>query len=240
MSVLLLSMNCFAEENQGTSKLEETKLKTEAKTLAPIEEGKQYIPLMILPSPDKELIEFFSFNSPSCFKFEIESHGYQTISKTLPEGIKFKRYHLENFGKLSMELAQAWAVANVLGIEDKVYDELYTAIQKNKSVKTADDIKTVFANLGINAETYDKTKNGFLVKAFMAQQTDAINSLQPKYIPSFFVNRKFFINLSELDNTNTESIINDYIRIIAYLDQLETKTEPAIPEVQPEVIPEKK
>ncbi|WP_081297042.1 DsbA family protein [Gilliamella sp. App4-10] len=216
ISVLLSSVSCFADGGKTTAKADTSK-PTIANVQTPIELGKQYATLPTNPSPDKEVIEFFSFNCPSCFRFEIQHQGSQTIGKALPEGVKFRRYHLEDFGPLAKELAQAWAVANVLGIEDKASDALYNAVQKDKTIKTADDIKMVFEKLGISAEEFDKTKDNFLVKAFMAQQADAIKEMKPESIPTVIVNRKFYIVTNQLNRTSDEEFINDYARVTAFV-----------------------
>ncbi|MCO6536757.1 MAG: DsbA family protein [Gilliamella sp.] len=216
ISILLFSVNCFANESPTI-----TKADTSANAFEPIELGKQYAALPTNPSPDKEVIEFFSFNCPSCFRFEIQNQGPQTISKALPEGVKFKRYHLEDFGPLAKDLAQAWAVANVLGIEDKASDALYNAVQKDKTIKTADDIKAVFEKLGVSNEVYDKTKDSFLVKSFMAQQADAIKEMKPDSIPTVIVNRKFFIIANQLNVTSDDAFINDYARVTAFVAGLD-------------------
>ena len=218
MGVLLFSVNCFADDS-STNAISNTS-QTTATTQAPIEEGKQYIVLPTYPSPEKEVIEFFSFNCPSCFRFETKYHGTNLIAKALPEEMKVKRYHLLDFGSLAMELSEAWAIANVLGIEDKASEALYNAVQKDRTIKTADDIKTVFAKLGVDEETYEKTKNSFLVKAFMAQQADAIKEMQPSSIPSIIVNRVFYINSSGLDSSSDEAYIADYVRVAAFLSNI--------------------
>ncbi|WP_081300186.1 DsbA family protein [Gilliamella sp. Choc5-1] len=220
MSVLLSSVSCFADEGKTTTKAEASQAAT-ANTQAPIELDKQYIVLPTNPSPDKEVIEFFSFNCPSCFRFEVQNQGPQAIGKALPKGVKFKRYHLESFGPLAKELAQAWAVANVLGIEDKASGALYNAIQKDKIIKKADDIKAVFEKLGVSGEDFDKTKEGFLVKAFMVQQAEAIKEMKPESIPTVIVNRKFYIVPNGLDMASEEAFINDYARVTAFVAGLD-------------------
>lgn len=219
MGVLLFSVNCFADDS-STNAISNTSQIT-ATTQAPIEEGKQYIVLPTYPSPEKEVIEFFSFNCPSCFRFETKYHGTNLIAKALPEEMKVKRYHLLDFGSLAMELSEAWAIANVLGIEDKASEALYNAVQKDRTIKTADDIKIIFAKLGVDEETYEKTKNSFLVKAFMAQQADAIKEMQPSSIPSIIVNRKFYINSSGLDTSKDDAYIADYVRVANFLASLD-------------------
>ncbi|TSJ88677.1 protein disulfide oxidoreductase DsbA [Gilliamella apicola] len=226
IGVLLTSVTCFAEDVTTDTKNETQPATASAATqLAPIESGKQYGVLPFQPSPDKEVVEFFSFNCPSCFRFESEYHVPDEISKALPNGTKFKRYHLENFGPLAKELAEAWAIANVLGIEDKVSNALYKAVQTDHKIKTADDIKAVFADLGVDTEKFEKTKQNFLVKAFMAQQNEAIKQLVPDSIPTVVVNRKFFVNSRGLNTSNTTDFVKDYARVTAYLVDLDPNVE---------------
>lgn len=221
ISVLLFSVTCFATENVALDNA------SSASTPAPIELNKQYIELPTLISPEKEVIEFFSFNCPSCFRFEVDFHGVKTISETLPEGVKFKRYHLDNFGPLAPELAEAWAIANVLGVQDKITEPFYNAIQRDRTLKTADDIKAIFASIGVDNDTFDKTKNNFLVNAFMAQQAEALKELQPSTIPTVVVNRKYYINPQGLNNSSSEAVIEDYARVATYLVDMTPKAEPA-------------
>lgn len=222
IGVLAYSMSCFAESvpaNTTSESQQATSVSTPAEES--ITKGIQYGVLPTSPSPDKEVVEFFSFNCPSCRVFENDYHGAQLIAKTLPKDVNFKRYHLNNFGPLAKELSEAWAVANVLGIEDKVEDVFYKAMQTDKKIKTAEDIKTVFADLGVDAQTYDKTKDSFLVKTFLSQQADAINELQPGSIPLVVVNRKFFVNSSGLNKDSNEAFINDYAKVTAFLTTLD-------------------
>ncbi|MBC9131883.1 DsbA family protein [Frischella sp. Ac48] len=184
-----------------------------------ITDGKQYYKLAKFASPEKEVIEFFSFNCSSCFKLERTYKINETITSNLPKNIKFKRYHLNNFGPLAEELSQAWAIANVLGIQNEIASDLYDGIQLDKTIKTADDIKGVFINLGIDEAKYESMKDNFLVKAFEVQQNEARDELQPTSIPSFFVNRLYIINSQGLDATSYETYIKDYSRVINFLLQ---------------------
>jgi protein dithiol oxidoreductase (disulfide-forming) len=222
IGVLVTSMTCFAEDAPANTKNDAQPTTTSAASqFAPIKIGQQFGVLPFQPSPDKEVVEFFSFNCPSCFRFENEYRTPDAIAKALPPDAKLKRYHLENFGPLAKELSEAWAVANVLGIEDKASDALYKAVQVDGKVKTAGDIKAVFADLGVDAEQFDKTKDGFLAKAFMVQQTEAIKYLRPESIPKVIVNRKFFINSSGLNTRTVPDYVKDYARVAAYLVDLD-------------------
>ncbi|WP_176701272.1 DsbA family protein, partial [Gilliamella sp. wkB108] len=221
ISALLFSINCLADEPNNAAQVA-----TESNAPAPIEVGKQYFALPTYPSPNKEVIEFFSFNSPSSFRFETQYHFSQVLSKAMPEGVTFKRYHIIDYGSLGLDLSQAWAVANVLNMQDEVSEALYTAVQKDRKIKSLEDIKAVFETLGVNGETYDKTVDSFLAKAFMAQQVDAINEMQPDSVPLVIVNRKYFINGPALDRTSGENFANDYARVAVYLSNLDNKSKP--------------
>lgn len=205
LSVIIFSFNVFANELPADSKL------------AKIEEGKQYVMLNKLPSPEKEVVEIFSFNCPSCYRVDNEFKIGEVIKNNLPEGVKFKKYSLNSYGPLAMELSEAWAIANILGIEKEVAKNIYNGIQIDRTIKTPDDIKKVFANLGVDDSKYESMKTNFLVKAFMIQQEQAAKELQTQSIPSFYVNGKYMINARGLDQTSIESSIKDYSRVSNYL-----------------------
>lgn len=184
---------------------------------APIEDGKQYFVLQKFPSPQKEVVEIFSFNCSACYIFDTQVKGAELIKESLPEGVVFKKYNLESFGANGAALSEGWAVANILNIQDKFSDAMYNAIHKERSIKSADDIINVFVKLGVSEEEYNKTKNSLPAKMFMAQQATAISELKPASIPTLFVNGKYAINQRGLDASSNEAIMKDYVRVINYL-----------------------
>lgn len=185
-----------------------------------IEEGVQYFALQKSIAPEKEVIEFFSFNCANCYVLELNFKLIDSIKNNLPKNVKFKKYSLNDFGPLAQELSQAWAIANILGISDKVSEELYNGIHRDKTIKNENDIKNVFANLGVDNEKYENMKKDFLVKAFIIQQEQAKNKLKPAYIPTFYINGKYFINPKGLDTSSKDAAIQDYSRVINYLSLL--------------------
>jgi len=206
-SAILFSFSVFAAEVQTDE-------------LAQIKEGKQYIVLPKYAAPEKEVIEFFSFNCPSCYRLDDELKLGKIIKERLPQGVAFKKYSLSDFGPLAAELSEAWAIANILGISEDVSIDLYNGIQRDRTIKTANDIKGVFANLGVDSAKYNSMKNNFLVKSFIAQQEGARKELQPTSIPSFYVNGKYLINSNELNETSAQALVDDYSRIVNYLTTL--------------------
>jgi len=207
LSAILFSFSVFAA-------------KVQTNELAQIEEGKQYIVLPKFAAPEKEVVEFFSFNCPSCYRLDDELKLGKTIKDRLPKDVAFKKYSLSDFGPLAPELSEAWAIANILGISEDVSVDLYNGIQRDRTIRTASDIKGVFANLGVDSDKYDSMKNNFLVKAFIAQQEAARKELQPTSIPSFYVNGKYLINIKGLNETSAQALVNDYSRTVNYLTTL--------------------
>lgn len=184
---------------------------------AKIEEGTQYTVLAKYLSPEKEVTEFFSFNCPSCYRFEQEFKGPETIANNLPQGVTFNKYHLDNFGPLAPELSEAWAIATFLDIRKDVANALYNGIQVARNIKSADDIKAVFAKLGVDSAQYDKLKSNFQVKAFLNQQKASMEELRPQSIPTIVVNGKYVIRAQGLDASTNEATINDFSRVANYL-----------------------
>lgn len=179
--------------------------------------GKQYSVLKNVKSPDKELVEVFSFNCPSCYNLDVKAQGGKVIASQIDKDITMRKYHLDSFGPLAPELSQAWAIANVLGMQDAVANDLYKGIHETRSIRSPADIEAVFVNFGVDNEQYQKMKSNFMVRTFMKQQSDVIKELGPRSIPSFFVNRLYLINPQGLNQTSTENMLLDYVRITNYL-----------------------
>jgi protein dithiol oxidoreductase (disulfide-forming) len=209
ISLLLINNSSFAAD-------------TNSDTTA-IVEGKQYTKLLQLPSQQKEVIEFFSFYCGACYMAETQFHIADVIKANLPQGAVIKKYHIENFGGLSKDLSEAWAIANVLDITDVFSKAIFEGIHRDKNITTPEDIKKVFAQLGVSSQEYESIKTNILVQSFLTQQSAAIEKLKPASVPSFYVNGKYQLNGRELNQTNEELWIKDHSRVINYLLGLDDK-----------------
>ncbi|KEY59807.1 thiol:disulfide interchange protein DsbA [Serratia sp. DD3] len=184
---------------------------------AQFSDGQQYITLKNPVPGEPKVLEFFSFYCPHCYQFEEVYHVSDTVKKSLPEGTKMTKYHVEFLGPLGKEVTQAWAVAMALGVEDKITQPMFDAIHKKQTLKTPDDIRNVFINAGVSAEQYDSALNSFVVKALVVQQQKAADDLQLRGVPAIFVNGKYMVRTEGLDASSTDTLGQQFADVVKFL-----------------------
>ncbi|PVZ81126.1 thiol:disulfide interchange protein DsbA [Serratia sp. S1B] len=184
---------------------------------AQFSDGQQYVTLDKPVAGEPQVLEFFSFYCPHCYQFEEVYHVSDTVKKALPEGTKMTKYHVEFLGPLGKEVTQAWAVAMALGVEDKITQPMFDAIQKKQTLKTPDDIRNVFINAGVSAEEYDSALNSFVVKALVVQQQKAAEDLQLRGVPAIFVNGKYMVRSEGLDANSIDTFGQQFADVVKFL-----------------------
>jgi len=180
-------------------------------------DGKQYISLNKPVTGAPQVLEFFSFYCPHCYQFEEVLHVSENVKKKLPEGVKMTKYHVEFLGPLGKELTQAWAVAMALGVEDKITDPMFAAVQKTQTVQTVADIRKVFVDAGIKGEDYDAAWNSFVVKSLVAQQEKAAADFQLQGVPAMYVDGKYMLNPQGMETSNLDVFVQQYANTVKYL-----------------------
>ncbi|MDV5227366.1 thiol:disulfide interchange protein DsbA [Providencia rettgeri] len=180
-------------------------------------EGKEYTdikqPVQNLP----QVLEFFSFYCPHCYQFENVYKVPQTVEKNLPEGVKMERYHVDFLGPLGPNLTQAWAVAMVLKVEDKVTPVLFEGIQKTQSINTPADIRNAFVKAGVSGDEYDAALNSFVVKSLVAKQQNAAQDLKLRGVPAMFVDGKYQVRNNGIAVENAADYAKEFSNVVNYL-----------------------
>lgn len=182
-------------------------------------EGKQYIALDKPAVGEPQVLEFFSFYCPHCYQFEEVYHVSDAVKKALPVGTKMTKYHVEFLGPMGKQLTQAWAVAMALGVEDKITQPMFEAVQKTQTVQTPDDIRNVFIKAGVKAEDYDAALNSFVVKSLVVQQEKAAEDLQLRGVPAVFVNGKYMVKNDGLDTSSMDAYVKQFADVVKFLSQ---------------------
>lgn len=182
-----------------------------------VTEGQQYVTLQneILESPD--VIEFFSFYCPPCAAFAGQDGVNQVVEKSLPEGKKFMKYHVNAMGKLGQELTEAWSVAYVLGVQSKVETSLFKAVQQTKTINSSEDIRNIFIEAGITAEQYDAARKSISVKALTAKQIHAAQEFQVTSTPSFYVKGKYHVRNNGIASGSNENYVTEFAEAVTLL-----------------------
>lgn len=184
---------------------------------AQFSEGDQYVKLDKSVTNEPQVLEFFSFYCPHCYEFEEVYHVSDAVRKGLPEGVKMTKYHVEFLGPLGKQLTQAWAVAMALGVEDKITQPMFEAVQKTQSVQSPEDIRDVFIKAGVSAADYDGALNSFVVKSLVVQQEKAAEDLQLRGVPAIFVNGKYMVKNDGLDTSSMDSYVQQFSHVVNFL-----------------------
>ncbi len=180
-------------------------------------EGRDYT---VLKTPVKDapaVVEFFSFYCPPCAAFTGRFFVSQAVDKILPPGEKVEKYHVSTMGSMGQELTEAWSVAKVLGVEDKVELPLFVATQVNRSVKTEANIRQVFIEAGVSESDYDAAKNSMAVRALTAKQQEAVKVYGVKGTPSFFVKGKYLVNNGAIQPSSEQDYGKSFADVVSAL-----------------------
>ncbi|MGO2369307.1 MAG: DsbA family protein [Serratia sp. (in: enterobacteria)] len=179
--------------------------------------GEQYTRLDKPVASAPAVVEFFSFYCSPCYQFADTYHVGSTVSQALPEGTKLTKYHVGLMGKLGNELTEAWSVAMVMGIEDKIEGMLFDALQKKRAINSEEDIQRVFAAAGVDAAAYENARHSLLVKGMIAKQNEAVKALDVRATPSFYVSGKYKIDNAGMSSQSIDGYAQEYAAVVRYL-----------------------
>ncbi|QKJ89106.1 Thiol:disulfide interchange protein [Paramixta manurensis] len=186
---------------------------------AQFSEGQQYVAVKPAVAGASQVTEFFSFFCPHCYQFERVYHVSDTVKKSLPEGVKVTKYHVDFLGgDFGPVVTHAWAVAMALGVEDKVTPAIFDGIQKTQTITDAASLKDAFVKAsGITPEQYDAAWNSFAVKALVSQQEKAAVDFNLQGVPAMFVNGKYMVNNGGLDTSSMDNYVQQYASVVKFL-----------------------
>ncbi|MDF0533207.1 DsbA family protein [Shewanella yunxiaonensis] len=180
-------------------------------------EGKHYTQVADKGSATPKVSEFFSFYCPHCYHMSQKYLPF--IKANLKPGVTFESKHVDFMNSaLGTEVMKSLAVMEQLGLESQLLPEMFKAIQGptpgeqfKSTVNSRDDIKAVFAKAGVDAAKYDATADSSAVNDTIKLWRQQQNDFRIDSVPTFIVNDKYMINLSEMHS------IKDLVDIINYL-----------------------
>ena len=155
-------------------------------------EGKHYKVISQTGTEKPEVLEFFSFYCPHCFKFE---PLMKAITKELPKDVKVKKNHVNFLGKhMGPQLTQAYAAADLLGVEDKIasiiFDRLHT---QRKSINGEPDVLDIFVQAGVERSEAKAALASFPVNGIVSQMNRNTEKYKIRGVPTLIVNGKYQI-----------------------------------------------
>ena len=188
------------------------------------QEGQHYTKVSETASKKPEVREYFSFYCPHCLRFE---PFFAKVKKSLPQGVKFERNHVDFLRASSPEiqfmLTKALVTAQQLKVEEKIVGAIFNYLQIQRAAVTSEkDIRNIFVINGVDGAAFDKTFKSFAVNSKAKLMKKNQNALASKRaltgVPAAFVNGKYRINIDKLDRNNLEQ---DYQNLIKYLVALD-------------------
>ncbi|HBB6967036.1 TPA: DsbA family protein [Escherichia coli] len=188
----------------------------QARAADPVE-GKDFTVLKTPVEDAPAVVEFFSFYCPPCAVFSSRFFVSQALDKVLPSGEKVVKYHVSTMGPMGQELTEAWSIAKVLGVEDKVELPLFVAVQINRSIKTEASIRQVFVDAGISARDYDAAKNSMAVRVLTQKQQEAARTYGVTGTPSFFVRGKYLMNNGAIQPSSNQDYGKSFADVVSVL-----------------------
>ncbi|WP_421230931.1 DsbA family protein [Aeromonas sp. 603079] len=159
-------------------------------------EGVNYETLSKTGSAQPEVLEFFSYFCPSCANFE---PIVEDLKSYLPEGVPLKKNHVAFLGRdMGPQMQRAYAVANLLNVEDKLTAAIFKKIQQRQYPQSRADVKQMFVDSGVPADKFDGVVDSFAATSMVSLFDRNTENYNIRGVPAFLVNGKYMIKLESI------------------------------------------
>jgi len=138
-----------------------------------------------------EVIEFFSYACPHCYKLDPHVEEWR---KNKAKDIEF--IHIPAiFNKSWESLAAIFYTAEALGVVDKLHPVIFEAIHvTGKKISSFAELKKVFVANGVKAEDYENALNSFSVANKVRRAKQLTRQYQVQSVPVLIVQGKYRTN----------------------------------------------
>ncbi|WP_432455309.1 MULTISPECIES: thiol:disulfide interchange protein DsbA/DsbL [unclassified Agarivorans] len=177
-------------------------------------QGTHYEVIKQTATAKPEVMEFFSYYCPHCYKFEPVA---KSIQSSLPAGVAFKKNHVSFLGGKVMgeEMVRAYAVAEMLNVDSQVSSAIFDAIHvKRQRFSSRDDIRDIFVANGVDAKKFDSAANSFVVNGMVSQMDKNTINYKIRGVPALVINGKYQVN------TGSVKSLEELNQLVTYLVNL--------------------
>ena len=179
---------------------------------AEFQAGKEYVELsspVPVADPSKiEVVELFWYGCPHCYQFEATLNPW--VEK-LPDDVNFVRVPAL-FGGIWNVHGQAFITLEMMKVEHKVHDAVFTAIhQEKKKLASAEEFADFVATQGVEREAFLKTFNSFAVKGQMEKAKKLAMAYQITGVPVMIVNGKYRFDLGSSGGPERTLQVADFL-----------------------------
>ncbi|MBD8236118.1 thiol:disulfide interchange protein DsbA [Pseudomonas fluorescens] len=161
-----------------------------------LEAGKTYVELsnpVPVSVPGKiEVVELFWYGCPHCYAFEPTINPW--VEK-LPKDVNFKRIPAM-FGGPWDAHGQLFLTLEAMGVEHKVHNAVFDAIQKQgKRLTKSDEMADFVATQGVDKDKFLATFNSFAIQGQIKQAKELAQKYGVQGVPTMIVNGKYRFDL---------------------------------------------
>ncbi|MGQ7860114.1 thiol:disulfide interchange protein DsbA [Pseudomonas sp. CBSPBW29] len=158
----------------------------------PLEAGKTYVELtnpVPVSVPGKiEVVELFWYGCPHCYAFEPVINPW--VEK-LPQDVNFKRIPAM-FGGPWDAHGQLFLTLEAMGVEHKVHNAVFDAIQKQgKRLTKPDEMADFVATQGVDKDKFLATFNSFAIQGQIKQAKELAQKYGVQGVPTLIVDGKY-------------------------------------------------
>ncbi|MCW8929974.1 MAG: thiol:disulfide interchange protein DsbA/DsbL [Gammaproteobacteria bacterium] len=138
-----------------------------------------------------EVIEFFSYACPHCYRFEPYIESWK---KTKSDNIEF--VHVPAIFNDNWEaLATLYYAAEVLNVQEKMHPIIFEAMHgEGKKIKSFNDLKALFEENGVSEEKLNQALGSFTVAAKTRRAKTMTQTYGIKSVPNIVVQGKYRTN----------------------------------------------
>ena len=174
-------------------------------------EGVEYKRITDQPteSTDKvEVLEFFWYGCPHCYKFEPILSNWL---KTKPSNVEFIRVPTVFRPEWKVH-ARAYYALKAMGLGEKYHIALFDVLHKEKkSVYTEDQVTDFLVSQGVNEEDFKSAYAAFSVDGQVRKVLKKVKAYGLEGVPAMAVNGKYLVSAKEAGSYGNMRKIVDYL-----------------------------
>ncbi len=180
-------------------------------------EGTHYNVIADSVSEQKQVVEYFSFWCPACYRFEAIANQ---IKSTLADDVTFKKVHVNFMGFTTSDVQEQATKAMLIGRQMDMEELMNAAIfghihNQKQQIKGINDLRELFISYDISGADFDKAwATDELTTAFeknnseITQFKEHLNS-----VPNIVINGKYQAKFAR------EMTLQDIVELVNWLSQ---------------------
>ncbi|MDC8829958.1 thiol:disulfide interchange protein DsbA/DsbL [Alteromonas gilva] len=179
------------------------------------QEGTHYEVLNKPLSDSPQVVEFFSYWCPHCYRTE---PFVKDLKAGLEQGVKFEKVHVNFMPNASKEVQDevttGMLMAKALKQEDKLSGAIFNYIHRQRAIITGlKDIRNIFVINGVDGEQFDKLATSFGVRSMLGKNNKIVEDYRAEVrsVPTFIVNGKYKVQFTRGASTEERIELINYL-----------------------------